>query len=50
MNCVEGGSRKSVKVIFSSVCSGEKMLNICKMLKSVLFKGFVLSEDLVPCT
>jgi len=35
-------------VIFSSVYSGAKILSICNLLKSVLFKGFMLAEDLVP--
>lgn len=50
MNCEEGGSRKKGIIIFSSIYSGVKILSICKLLKSVLFKGFILAEDLVPYT
>lgn len=49
MNCEEGESREKVIVIFSSIYSEAKILTICKLLSSDLFKGFILAEDLAPC-
>lgn len=49
MNCEEGRSRGKVVVIFSSIYSEAKILTICKLLNSDLFKGFILAENLAPC-
>lgn len=47
MNCEKEGAEKKMLI---SIYSEEKMLSICKLLKSILFKGFILTEDLVPGT
>lgn len=46
-NCEEEGVGKN---IFISIYSEAKTFSICKLLKSILFKGFILTEDLVPGT
>lgn len=47
MNCEKEGIEKKKKVTLISIYSEAKVLSICKLLKSILFKGFILTEDQV---